>query len=260
MDRTWAVVTGASGGIGEAIAHRLAARGHGLVLVARSGDKLDALAAALARGHGIETRTIALDLGTRDAADRVAAELAEAGIVPAILVNNAGFGLYGKHADTALDDEQAMLDLNIVALTRLTKRLLPGMLAARRGRIVNVASTAAFQPGPYMAVYFATKAYVLSYSEALAEELDCTGITVTALCPGPTTSGFQDRAAMHASGLLKHGTMARAEDVADYALRAMDRGQRVAIHGVANQVMTWSLRFLPRRTVTKLVASLSKPV
>jgi hypothetical protein len=178
---------------------------------------------------------------------------------PAILVNNAGVGLFGLHADTALEDEQRMLDLNIVTLTRLTKLLLPGIVA-QRGKILNVASTAAFQPGPFMAVYYATKAYVLSYSEALAEELASSGVTVTALCPGPTASGFQDKADMHASALVNGKKLPTAAEVADYAMRALDGGKRVAVHGAMNRLMVQSLRLLPRRAVTRTVHAMSRPV
>jgi uncharacterized protein len=260
MNKTWAVVTGASGGIGYEMARNLAARGHSLVLVARSADKLQALADTAKREHGVDALVIATDLSAADAADRVAEKIREAGIVPAVLVNNAGFGLYGLHTDSKLEDEQAMLNLNIVTLTRLTKFLLPGMTAAKRGNIVNVASTASFQPGPYMAVYYATKAYVLSYSEALAEELAGSGISVTALCPGPTASGFQDKAAMHDSALVKGKKLPISKHVADYAIEAMDRGQRVAIHGAMNWMLAQSIRFTPRRIVTWLVAKMSRPV
>jgi uncharacterized protein len=257
---SWALITGASGGIGYDIAGNLAARGHSLVLTARSGEKLEALAADLRARHGIATHVIATDLGATGAADGIADALAGAGIVPSILINNAGFGLYGLYRDTDGLQEQAMIDLNISALTRLTKRLLPGMLAAGHGRIVNVASTASFQPGPYMAVYYATKAYVLSFSEALAEELKDTGVTVTALCPGPTASGFQDQAAMNESALVKGKRMPTSKAVADYAMQAMDRGQRVAIHGTGNWLLAQSVRFTPRNVITWLVAKISKPV
>jgi uncharacterized protein len=260
MNKTWAVVTGASGGIGYEMARNLASRGHSLVLVARSADKLQALAEAAKREHGVDALVIATDLSAADAADRVAENIRGAGIVPMVLVNNAGFGLYGLHTETKLENEQAMLNLNIVTLTRLTKCLLPGMVAAKRGKILNVASTASFQPGPYMAVYYATKAYVLSYSEALAEELAGSGITVTALCPGPTASGFQDKAAMHDSALVKGKKLPTAKEVADYATKAMDHGQRVAIHGTMNWMLAQSVRFTPRRIVTWLVAKMSRPV
>jgi short-subunit dehydrogenase len=256
----WALVTGASGGIGAAIARELAALGYDVALNARNGDALAALAAELERDHPIRTRVLAADLGAPGAADALADALIAEGIAPTVLVNNAGFGVFGLYRDTDGAREQAMIDLNISALSRLSKRLLPGMLTIGRGRILNVASTAAFQPGPYMAVYYATKAYVLSYSEALAEELSGTGVSVTALCPGPTASSFQDQAAMHDSALVKGKRMPSAADVAAYGVRAMQRGQRVAIHGVQNWVLAQSVRFTPRRVTTWLVAKLSRPV
>jgi len=218
----FSVVTGASGGIGLEIARNLAAQRRPLVLVARSADKLESLAAELRQRHGIRVEVIAIDLSASRAADQVAAEIVRRGTVVDTLVNNAGFGLFGKHVDTQLHDEQQMIDVNITALTRLTKLLLPAMVERGRGRLLNVASTAAFQPGPYMAVYYATKAYVLSYSEALAEELRGTGVTVTVLCPGPTTSGFQDKADMHDSALVKGKKLPSAKEVADYAVKAKD--------------------------------------
>jgi uncharacterized protein len=260
MNTSWAIVTGASSGIGYEMARLLAASGHSLVLVARSADKLQALAEAMQREHRVDTLIVAVDLGAQGAADSVVHRVREAGITPEILINNAGFGLYGLHAETSLDQEQAMIDLNITALTRLTKHFLPGMLKAKRGRIVNLASTASFQPGPYMAVYYATKAYVLYYSEALAEELKGSGVTVTALCPGPTASGFQDAAAMHDSALVKGKRMPTSREVAEYGVRAMKRGQRVAIHGGMNWWLAQSIRFTPRSMVTWLVAKLSRPV
>lgn len=259
-ERPWAVVTGASGGIGLEFARNLAADGHDLVLIARNEEALAALASELGAAHGTRSQVLALDLGARDGADAVAQALRDAGIAPAVLVNNAGFGVYGAHVDTSLDDEQAMLDLNITALTRLTKLLLPAMVAARHGRIVNVASTAAFQPGPLMAVYYATKAYVLSYSEALAEELAGSGVTVTALCPGPTLSGFQARSRMDKAALLKTLRMPTSKSVADYGLRAMHAGTRVAVHGVVNKLLAQSNRVTPRRVATKIVKWLSRPV
>jgi len=255
----WAVVTGASGGIGAELARRLAARGAGLVITARSRAALDALAGELRERHGVPVEPLVIDMSAPDAADGIAGELRRLGIEPTILVNNAGVGLFGLHAETTLEDEQKMINLNLVALTRLTKLLLPGIIA-RRGRILNVASTASFQPGPFMAVYYATKAYVLSYSEALAEELAPAGVTVTALCPGPTESGFQDKARMHASALVNGKRLPTAAEVAEYAMVALDRGQRVAVHGCANRAMVQLLRFLPRRAITRTVYRLSRPV
>lgn len=255
-----ALITGASGGIGLEIARILAKQGHALVLVARNAQKLSELAAELRTQHAVQVTVLAADLGSTGAADALVAQLNAHGLQIDVLVNNAGFGMFGKHADTALAQEQAMIDLNITALTRLTKLLLPGMLARGKGQIMNVASTASFQPGPYMAVYYATKAYVLSYTEAIAEELRGTGVTVTALCPGPTASGFQDAAAMHDSALVKGKSLPTAAVVAAYGVQAMQQGQVVAIHGGVNWIMAQSTRFSPRFMVRRLVAMLSKPV
>lgn len=258
--RPLALVTGASGGIGLEIARELAARGHDLLLVARSAARLEALAAELQAKHGVQARALALDLAARDAADRLADEVERRGLAVDVLVNNAGFGLFGQHVQTALEDEQQMIDVNVTTLTRLAKRLLPAMVKRGRGHLLNVASTAAFQPGPYMAVYYATKAYVLSYSEALAEELQGTGVQVTALCPGPTASGFQDKAAMQDSALVKGKRLPSAAEVAAYGVRAMLAGRRVAVPGLVNRLLVQSLRLTPRRVVTRLVALMSRPL
>ena len=254
-----ALVTGASSGIGREIAVRLAEEGHALVVVARSAARLEALATELRSRFGATVDVIEVDLGRHDGAEALMQVLAARRLDIEILVNNAGFGLFGQHVDTALADEQQMIDLNVSSLTRLTKLMLPAMRARGRGCILNVASTAAFQPGPYMAVYYATKAYVLSYSEALAEELRGSGITVTALCPGPTRSGFQDKAAMNDSALVKGKRLPGAAEVARYGVAAMQRGQVVAIHGWKNWAMAQSLRLTPRRVATRLVAAMSRP-
>lgn len=256
----WALVTGASGGIGLEIARELARTGHALLLVARDGQRLSELAARLKAEHGVPVEWQACDLAADGAVEALAAHLAQAGITPSVLVNNAGFGVYGEHAQTDWQQEHGMIELNITALTALTKQLLPGMLAQRRGRILNVASTAAFQPGPYMAVYYATKAYVLSYSEALAEELAGSGVTVTALCPGPTATGFSARASAGDSALFKGRRLPDAAEVARYGVRAMGRGRRVAVHGCVNWSLAQSVRFTPRRVVTAMVARMSRRV
>lgn len=258
MDR-WAVVTGASGGIGLEIARELAARGHALVLTARSVDSLNALAHTLQREHGTRCLVVPLDLGAPGGAEALAQRISEAGVEPAVLVNNAGFGVYGRFAGADIGQTQAMIDLNVSALTRLTALLLPAMLRRRQGRILNVASTAAFQPGPGMAVYFATKAYVLSFSEALDAELHGQGVTVTALCPGATATGFEARAKGERSALFQ-GRVATARAVARYGVRAMERGQRVAVEGWLNRIMAASVRFAPRRVVTALAGWLMREV
>ncbi|TNF52814.1 MAG: SDR family NAD(P)-dependent oxidoreductase, partial [Burkholderiales bacterium] len=181
------------------------------------------------------------------------------GITISALVNNAGFGLFGDFAQSPLAPELNMMRLNMNAVVVLTKLFLPDLLSTR-GKVLNTASTAAFQPGPYMAVYYATKAFVLSFSEALAEELSGTGVTVTTLCPGPTASGFQDRADMHASALVRGKRLPTAEAVAAAGYRAMQTGRRVVIPGCLNWMMAQSVRFTPRRLVTALVRLLSRPV
>jgi uncharacterized protein len=248
--RPVALVTGASSGIGLDLARLLAQGGYDLVLVARSAGKLQALGKELEQ-HGATTRVSAADLSEPDAAARVVAELGETPVE--ILVNNAGYGLFGKFTETLLEEELAMIQLNVVALTHFTKLLLPGMVARGSGRILNVASTAAFQPGPLMAVYYATKAYVLSLSEALSEELDGTGVTVTALCPGPTQSGFQAGAKMEDSKLVRGKSLMTSEEVARAGYQALLKGKRVVIPGARNRLLAQSIRFLPRSTVTKFV-------
>lgn len=251
--QSWAVVTGASGGIGREIARELAARGHALVLTARSGDALAQLAEELRRAHGTPSLCCVLDLGAPGGPEALLQRLTGAGITPDVLVNNAGIGVYGPFAEADPARLQAVIDLNIAALTRLTSLLVPCMLRLGHGRILNVSSTAAFQPGPGMAVYFASKAYVQSFSEALDVELRRRGITVTALCPGPTATGFQTRAAGERSALF-HGHMDDARAVARLGVKAMLRGRPVAIAGARNRWMALGVRLAPRRLVTVLTA------
>ena len=246
-----ALVTGASGGIGEAFARLLAADGYRLVLVARSEDKLDGLAKELGGTH----RVIAADLSCRGEAERVAVE---AGRVD-VLINNAGHADFGLFAEANLAKTVGMMELNMVSLTVLTRLIVEGMRERREGRILNVASTAAFQAGPLMSVYYATKAYVLSFSEALAEELRGTGVTVTALCPGTTASGFQARAEMESSRLVKGRTLARASDVARIGYRAMQRGDVVVVPGLRNKILASSVRFTPRPVLRRFVHRIQKP-
>lgn len=251
------LITGASSGIGTELAREYARRGHPLCLSARREADLQRLATELQREHGVAVTVHAADLSEPAAMDGLADALLASGEPLAALVNNAGFGLYGEFADTDLADTRRMLRLNMEAPLVLTRRLLP-LLVADRGHVLNVASTAAFQPGPYMAAYYASKSFLLSLSEALAEELGGSGIRVTALCPGPTASGFQDRAAMQDSALVKHKRLPSAEEVARYGVVAAFRGQRVAVHGWQNWLLAQSVRLTPRRVVTALVAHLSR--
>lgn len=252
-----ALVTGASGGIGKAIADQFARDGVNLVVTARSAGALESLAAGW-RHQGVQVTVIASDLSAVDAAQRLHADVMARGIAIDFLVNNAGVGLFGEFRESDLAAELAMMRLNMLAPTELAKRFLP-QLIERRGCILNVASTAAFQPGPYMAVYYATKAYLLSWSEALAEELVGTGVSVTALCPGPTASGFQDQAAMQASGLVKGKRMPSADSVGAAGYRAMRKHRRVYIPGALNWLLAQSVRFTPRRVVTAMVKAMSAP-
>jgi uncharacterized protein len=239
-----ALVTGASGGLGLEFAKLLALDGYNLALVARSAAKLNDVAKMLRVAHGIDVQTVVQDLSVPGAADAVFADVPRCDV----LINNAGFASNGRF-DTIPPDrvrEEAMLD--VVALTELTRRYLPAMIQRGGGRIMNVASTAGFLPGPFMAVYYAAKAYVISFSEALWEELRGTGVTVTCFCPGATATGFADRAEMGGTMLFKNLPVAKAADVAREGYRAMQRGKRLAIPGpITNWVVPISERFTPRR-------------
>lgn len=253
-----ALVTGASSGIGRALAENLAKDGYQLVLAARGVAKMEALAIELQKRYGSAAIVIGVDLETSAGAAALHAEVKRRGLVINVLVNNAGFGTFGEFKDSPLAPELAMMQLNMASVVVLSKLFLPDLIATQ-GRILNTASTAAFQPGPYMAVYYASKAFVLSFSEALASELEGCGVSVTALCPGPTASGFQDKADMHASALVKGKRLPSAKAVAAAGYRAMLRGQRVYIPGAMNWIMAQSVRFTPRRMVTTLVKFLSRP-
>jgi uncharacterized protein len=230
-----------------------------VVLAARSVGKLEQIASELAARHKIAATALAADLETADGARALHADVKARGLTLDALVNNAGYGLFGEFKDSPLDDELRMMQLNMTSLTILSKLFLPDLLA-RRGQLLNVASTAAFQPGPYMAVYYATKAYVLSFTEALAAELEGSGVSVMALCPGPTASGFQDKAAMQHSALVKGKKLPTADEVAAAAYVALKSGKRVFIPGFQNWVGAQSVRFMPRRMVTDTVKRMSRPV
>lgn len=254
--RQTALITGASGGIGEELA-RLCARDHyNLVLVARSADKLQTLADQLSREHSIQAQVVAVDLSDPRAVDDILTALHSRSIEIDVLVNNAGFGTYGPFAETNPDNELRMIQVNVTALTHLTRMLLSGMLARRRGKVLNVASTAAFQPGPLMAVYYASKAYVLSFSEAIANEVAGTGVTVTCLCPGPTPTGFQARARMEGAQLLRSGLMLDAATVARIGYEGMGRGKTIVIPGLKNRLLVQVVRLSPRGFVTRMVRRL----
>jgi len=257
--RKTALITGASSGIGLALADEFAKGGYTLVLAARSVDKMQALADALQQRHQVSVTVIGADLQTSDGAAKLFSDIKARNITLSALANNAGYGTFGEFKDSTLESALAMMQLNMNTVVVLTKLFLPDLIATR-GKILNTASTAAFQPGPYMAVYYATKAFVLSFSEAIAAELYESGVTVTALCPGPTASGFQDKADLHASALVKGKKLPSSAEVAAAGYRAMLRGQRVFIPGFMNWAMAQSIRFTPRNVVTALVKQLTKPV
>jgi len=246
-----ALITGASAGIGTALARVFAAHGHELVLVARREDRLKALADEIAAAGRPRPAVVALDLGQRDATASLAAELSARGLEPEFVVNNAGFGLSGPAAQLDRGEQLAMIDLNMRALTELSLAFVDS-LARHRGGILNVASIAAFLPGPGMAVYYASKAFVLSFSEALHHELAGRGIRVTALCPGPVQTEFQARSGMQLPGIAKIFEIP-PERVAEIGYSALMRGQRVAIAGTANRIAVALIRVMPNALLLRAV-------
>lgn len=255
-DRKTALITGASFGIGLELARIFAREGYNLVLVGRSADKLRQVAAELEKLHGTRSLILAIDLTEPGSSAYVLDQTTRADIEVDVLVNNAGFGQYGLFVENDLEECLRQIQLNVTTLTHLTRLYLPGMVERARsekgvGRILNVASTAAFQPGPLMAVYFATKAYVLHFSEALANELKGSGVTVTCLCPGATVTEFHKRAKATGMRLLKMGAM-DARTVAEDGYRALIAGKPVVISGFKNWLVAQSVRFSPRRLVTAI--------
>lgn len=254
------LITGPTSGIGESLARLFAQEKHDLVLVARSREKLEALAAELSSAHGVKCDVIVKDLTSLTAPGEIFETLKGLGRTVDILVNNAGFTVFGRFDETALDAEIEMLQVNVVALTQMTKQFLRQLPKEARGRVLNLASTAAFQPGPLMAAYYASKAYVLSFSEAIASELEGSNVTVTALCPGPTRTGFQKRGQMEDSRLVKNRKIMDADTVARIGYRALMRGKPLVIPGFSNWIMAESVRFTPRWLVTRLVRFAQAPV
>jgi short-subunit dehydrogenase len=247
-----ALITGSSNGIGLELAKVHASKGGNLVLVARNKAKLDELKVELERQYKITVYTIGKDLSLPHAAQEVYDEIKSQQIQIDYLVNNAGFGDFGMFVETDWNKELQMINLNITTLTHFTKLYVRDMVKRGSGKILNVASTAAFQSGPTMAVYYATKAYVLSFSEALDNEVSNKGVSVTTLCPGPTESGFQAAAAMEESNLVKGKKLPSSREVAEYGYASMMKGKTVAIHGMMNYLMANSVRFLPRALVVKV--------
>ena len=247
-----AIVTGASGGIGMELAREHAKKGGDLILIARSKGKLEAIKADFEKHYKVEVILIVKDLAEPNAAKEIFDETEKMGIEINILINNAGVGEFGHFTDYPLEKDEQMINLNMLELTQFCKLYLPQMVARKNGKILNVASSAAFQPGPTMAVYFATKAYVLHFSEALNNEVKEKGITVTALCPGATDSGFIAAANMEESKLMKNKKLPTSSDVAQYGYKSMLKGKAVAIHGFMNYLMVNSVRFAPRSWVVKM--------
>ena len=245
-----ALITGASAGLGVDFARQLAERGHRLVLAARRKDRLDALAAELGNA-----RVVAIDLGEKGSAAKLMADIGRAGEHVDLLINNAGFGLGGRFAELDALRQREMIDLNIGTLTDLCRAAAPGMIERKSGGILNVASTAAFQPGPNMAVYFASKAYVLSFTEALHEELKPHGVHVTALCPGPTRTEFGEVAGFRDKGAFDRLSM-DSEPVVRAGLDGLAKNKAVVVPGVVNKVGAASTRFAPRAAVRKIAGAI----
>lgn len=252
------LITGASGGIGYELAKLFARDHHNLILVARSGDKLAQIANEL-QSRGVTVRTYSLDLTQPPAPKFLFDQLQSQAVAVDILINNAGFGAFGEFAQMSNEEIFGQIQLNIIALTELARLFLPPMLARHSGRIMNVASTAGFQPGPLMAVYYATKAYVISFSEALANEVRNSGVTVTCFCPGATHTGFAKRAGNDRSRLFKQLGAMNVDKVALDGYRAVMEGRTLAISGAHNWLVMQSTRFAPRKMITAISRWISEP-
>jgi short-subunit dehydrogenase len=252
-----ALITGASSGIGSALARRFATDGYDVVLVARHGVALDALAVEISRAHGVKTRVIAADLAEPGAGRRLFDDLERAEVVIDVVVNSAGFGIRGRVVDLPLDRQLQMIQVNVTALTELTCLFLPGMLQRNRGGVLNVGSTAAFQPGPLMAAYYATKAYVVSFTVALAEEVSGSKVRVSCLAPGPTATHFAETADLTGSRLFRLATPMPAEEVARVGYEGWMRGRVIVVPGATNRFGVFMVRFGPRAFVRKMTKRLN---
>lgn len=247
----WALITGASSGLGEELARQLAARGLSLVLTARSVDKLGALAAELGSAHGVGTRVIGADLATQSGIDRLLDEVSRLGFAIDHLIGNAGFGTYGPFVEADPREQRAMITLDCEAVVALTRAFLPGMLERGRGGVINVASTAAFQPAATFATYAAAKAFVLHFTEAVHEEVRGRGVRVMALCPGPVPTGFQGRASFRIAPAQRMMTMS-AEETVRRALADYERGCVVSIPGTLNKLSATLASIGPRPLVRRV--------
>jgi short-subunit dehydrogenase len=252
-----ALITGASNGIGLELARVFAREGFDLFLVARNRQRLEEISRDLSSGSNrVRVQILAQDLSVPEAPATVFAAFPKVDV----LINNAGYGVFGNFVETNLADELNMMQLNMATLVALTKLYLPGMVSARSGRICNVASTAAFQPGPLMAIYFATKAFVLSFSEAIANELKGTGVRITALCPGPTASGFQERGKMEDSRMVKGKKIMDSRTVAESGYKGLMAGKTIVIPGFKNRLLAKSVGLMPRSLVTEVVRKTQEKV
>ena len=257
-----ALITGASSGIGLAFAEVFAREKYNVVLVARSEDKLNELKNNLEQQHGISATVLPYDLTQKDAPQQIFDRLQQQDIVVNVLINNAGYGDYGEFASSDWQKLEGMILLNVLALSHLSRLFLPGMIAREQGQILNVASTAAFQPGPMMAVYFASKAYVLSFSEAIAAETEGTGVTVTVLCPGPTQSNFGNVSNMDTLPSMQSvssDNFPTAATVANYGYEQLQAGEVVAVHGFLNKLLTFTPRIMPRSLIRNGVKQFLSP-
>lgn len=256
MTQGFALITGASEGLGREFAKFFARDGYSLVLVARNKTRLEAIAAELSAAHPVDVRILSKDLSSPTAAVELKTVLDEQKIPIEILVNNAGFGVHGLFHQMDWKATEDMLNLNMITLTHLTRLFLPGMLQRGQGKILNVASTAAFQPGPFMACYFASKAYVLSFTQALAEELSGTGVTVTAFCPGPTRTQFQKRS--DTEDIRENAFSMEAAPTVEAAYRGLMKGKRLVIPGFTNKLLAILVRLAPQKLVVKVTRFLEE--
>lgn len=254
----YTLITGASSGIGYELASVFAKNNHNLILVARTTSKLESLKTEIEKNFQVVAEIITLDLSNQNSAEELFAAVNKKKLEVDILVNNAGFGDHGMFLTADAKKIEEMILLNILTLTKLTKLFLPKMVESKYGKILNVASTAAFQPGPLMSVYYATKAYVLSFSEGLYEEMRSSGVCITALCPGPTVSGFHEAANLSNVALMEIIKLPTSKDVAEFGYAALMNNKAVAIHGFMNSVVAKTTSFIPRMLLRKLVMKMQE--
>lgn len=253
MSKETVLITGASSGIGKEMARLFALEGSQVILVARNKAALDELAVELFADYGTRARVMKADLSKPATPKKIFDTLSDEGVQVDVVVNNAGFGQRGAVADTDPQRNVDMVQVNVTALTALTNLFLPGMIERGRGGILNVASTAAFQSGPFMAVYYATKAYVVSFTDALYEEVKGTGVHVSCLCPGPTQTGFVEEAGMQDTKLFKHANFVSARDVAQEGITGLRNNNAVVVTGLGNKVGAFGARFMPRSLSRRII-------